>query len=220
MGTGIVAGSLAAMRPLFKKIMYKARSLTQAGKTLRNDDGVESSRARILSREKSSASSMSRSQKTVSEWTRTFDNRTYTATCIDGHDLESAAALADLDERGAQLIKLREERIYPKEIWSKDPERSQIWPYAEDESIHRMVQSDVRSSQESEPWAGAGGGLWGRRMEDILKTPPRTRKGSRDDDSIPEWEKLPDLIPPSRKGSEDSQRRNRLKWKSKYCRTP
>jgi hypothetical protein len=213
MGTGIIAGSLATMRPLFKKIVYKARSITQVGKTRKNSQtNVESSRARILLHKNSSASSMNRSQKTISEWSNTVDTSTYTTTCIGGHELDDAEALADLDERGAQLINLRRERTYSQDIWSKDPERSRIWPFADDQSIHKMVHIEVRSSQENEqPWAGAGGGLWGQRMQDILKTPPRARKGSRDNDSIPEWEKLPDLIPPSRKGSESSQGRSRSK---------
>jgi hypothetical protein len=214
MATGIIAGSLATMRPLFKKIVYKARSITQVGKTRDNrGTGDENSRARILSRKKSSASSMSRSQKTISEWKQTMDSQTYTTTCIGGHDLESAERLADLDERGAQLINLRGEQNYSNEIWSRDSERSQIWPYADEQSIHRMVQIEVRTS-EDEPWARAGGGLWDRRMEDILKTPPRVRKGSKGGDSIPEWDKLPDLIPSSRKGSEDSHRRTRSRSKS------
>ena len=199
---GIIAGSLATMRPLYSKVMYKARTtLTQAGRTRKNSHTHnQNSRARMLSRKTSYATSTTRSQKTINEWTKTVDmHPTYTTTCFAGTDYDYAEALRD-DEEMRQL---------PSGKLSRKPssESSRAWP-RDDQSIHKTVQIEVRSSQEDDqPWANAGGGRWTQRMEDLLRTPPKARKGSRDEDSIPEWDRLPDLIPPSRKGSEDSQGR-------------
>ncbi|KIW05020.1 hypothetical protein, variant 2 [Verruconis gallopava] len=212
MATGIIAGSLATMRPLFKRLMYKARTITQVGKTRKSGDtGHDASRTRMLSKKKSYGSSTSKSQNAMSMWSKSVDpNRSYAATITGGCDHDDTDSLSDFDEeRGAQLVNLRDENIYSKDIWSKDPERSRIWPFDDSQSIRKMVQVEVRSSQESEqPWAAANTESWNARMQAILRPPPRIRKGSKDDDSIPEWEKLPDLIPPSRKGSSDSQSRD------------
>lgn len=214
MATGIIAGSLATMRPLFKKIMYKARSITQVGRT-RNPSSSrdENSKARMLyTGKRSIGSSSNKSQRSMAEWKNTVDSSVYTTTVIGGNDLETAEALADLDERGAQLINLRTQASFPtSDSWSPDTDRHRNWPFADEtpnpHSIHKTVQVEVRSSQDDEPWARAGGTAWGQKMQDLLKTPARVRKGSKDDDSIPEWDKLPDLIPPSRKGSEDASGR-------------
>jgi hypothetical protein len=200
--TGIIAGSLATMRPLYSKVAYKARTITQVAGRVRKDSrsNGQGSRARMLSRKQSYASSVSRSQKTITDWTKTVDaHQTYTTTCFAGPDYDYAEGLKDNEE----LANMRGGKLSRKP--SSDENR--VWPFTDDQSIHKTVQIEVRSSQEEEqPWAGAGSGKWSQRMEDLLKTPPRIRKGSRDDDSIPEWDRLPDLIPPSRKGSSDSQR--------------
>jgi len=197
--TGIIAGSLATMRPLYRNLVYKARTITQVGRTRKNSHTQhQNSQARMLSKKKSYASSVSRSQS-ITEWSNTVDTNTYTTTIFAGADYDFAEGLKD----GEEMSQLPKEKAPSKT--SSDSNRA--WPWRDDQSIHKTVQIEVRSSQEEEqPWATAGGGKWSQRMEDILRTPPRVRKGSRDDDSIPEWDKLPDLIPPSRKGSEDSQR--------------
>ena len=198
---GIIAGSLATMRPLYSKVMYKARTtLTQAGRTRKNSHtNNQNSRARMLSRKTSYATSTTRSQKTINEWSKTVDTQTYTTTCFAGTDFDYAEGLRDSEEM----------KRLPSGKLSRKPssESSRAWP-RDDQSIHKTVQIEVRSSEEDQPWATAGGGRWTQRMEDLLRTPPKVRKGSRDEDSIPEWDRLPDLIPPSRKGSEDSTARS------------
>lgn len=183
------------MRPLYSKMVYKARTITQVGKTRKNNHTKnQNSRARMLSRKKSYASSISRSQKTINDWSRTVDNQTYTTTCFAGPDYDYAEALRD-DEELSHL---------PAEKTSRKPSSggSRVWPFRHDQLIHRTVQIEVRSSQEDDqPWASAGGGKWSQRLEDILRTPPKVRKGSRDEDSVPERDRLPDLIPPSRKAA-------------------
>jgi hypothetical protein len=106
------------------------------------------------------------------------------------------------DEKGMHLVQIREEKEYPEDIWNKDPERARIWPFAAGEGINKTVDVQVSVSEE-QPF---GGGLWGQRVEDVIQAPKKTRKGSRDDDSIPEWDKLPDLILPSRPGTGGSNR--------------
>jgi len=199
MATGIIAGCLATMRPLFKKLVYRARHLTHAATNRDN----RTSRTGILKGKKTETTSISQTQKTFNDWKRTLDSQTHTTTCIGGPDLESAEAFADAEVKGASLIQIREEKTYPKEIWSQDPDRARIWPYADGREITKVVDVDVRVSHEEQPWTG--GGLWGKRMEDLIQSPAKAKRGSNDCDSIPEWDKLPDLIPPSRKGSESAE---------------
>ena len=187
------------MRPLYRKLAYKARNITQrTGKgSLTNP---QNSRARMLSDKKSYASS-SRSHRSVSDWSKAVDHQTYTSTCFAGAEFDYAEGLQD-DEELSRLPAEKSSRKTSSE-GSKGG-----WNWAGDNaSIHKTVQIEVRSSQEDEqPWASAGGGKWSQRMEDILRIPPKVRKGSRDEESIPEWDRLPDLIPPSRKASEDGGR--------------
>lgn len=204
MSTGIIAGCLATMRPLFKKLMYRARHLTHVA--THRDNGT--SRTGILRRKKTETTTVSKSQKSFNEWKRTVDSQTYTTTIVGGADLESAEALADMEVKGASLIQIREETIYPKEVWSQDPVRARIWPYANDHEITKTVDVTVQVSHEDEPWTSGGlTGPWGKKMEELVQTPPKARKGSKE--SIPEWDKLPDLIPPSRDGSERGTTRSR-----------
>lgn len=201
MGTGIIAGCLATMRPLFKKLVYKASHITHAA-THRGTTGT----SRRLWKAKPSAYNSTRtdSRRSFHEWKQSVDNGTgtYTTTCVGGHDLDDFADLAD--EKGVSLVHIRDnEREFPEDVWSKDPERARIWPFAVDAGISKTVDVQISVSQE-EPMRG---GLWGKRMEDIIQTPKKARhSGSNSGDSIPEWDKLPDLILPSRPGSKSSGR--------------
>lgn len=196
--TGIIAGSLATMRPLITKVVVKVGAITQVRTHKNSYTNGQSSRARMLSAKKSYASSTtSRSPKDLGDWSKTTNNSMYTTTCFAGADYEWAEALNENEEM---------KRLPKGGPSRKASSESSRWPVRDDQTISKTVQIEVRSSQEEDqPWATAGGGTWQHRMESILRTPPRIRKGSRDDDSIPEWDKLPDLITPDRKGSQDSQ---------------
>lgn len=196
MGTGIIAGCLATMRPLFKKLVYKASHLTT------NHRGTTDT-SHGLWKPKPSAYNSTRtdSRKSIHEWKQSTDagTGTYTSTCVGGHDLDDFADLAD--EKGVSLVQIRDgEREFPDDVWSKDPERARIWPFAIDAGISKTVDVQISVSQE-EPMSG---GLWGKRMEDIIQSPVKARHSGSDGDSIPEWDKLPDLIMPSRSGSKGS----------------
>jgi hypothetical protein len=169
------------MRPLVSRAVDKARTITHVGKARKNSHtNNQNSRAHMLSRKNSYASTISRSQKTITDWSRTVDNPTYTTTCFAGADYDFAEALRD-DEELANMPR-------KKSIRRLSSHSNRLWPYEDDQSIHKTVQIEVRSTQEEDqPWASAGGGTWSQRVEDLLKTPPRIRKGSRDDDSVPEW---------------------------------
>lgn len=193
MGTGIIAGCLATMRPLFKKLVYKASHLTTSHRK-------PTDTSRRLWKSKSSAYN---STQNFHEWKQSTDvgTGTFTTTCVGGilDDLD------DLDdEKGMSLVQIRDgEREFPEEVWSKDPETSRIWPFAVDARISKTVDVEISVSKEG-PMSG---GLWGRRMEDIIQSPRKARHSGSIDDSIPEWDKMPDLIMPLRSGSKGSGRR-------------
>jgi hypothetical protein len=203
MGTGIIAGCLATMRPLFKKLMYKAHNLTHAATHHRTTD---TSRRLWKLKPSTYGSTRTDTRRSFQEWKQSVDNgtSTYTTTCVGGHDLDD---LADHDdEKGVNLVQIRDsEREFPDDVWSKDPERARIWPFAVDAGISKTVDVQISVSQE-QPMSG---GLWGKRMEDIIQTPKKARHSGSDGDSIPEWDKLPDLIMPSRPGSKGSGRSRR-----------
>jgi hypothetical protein len=194
MGTGIIAGCLATMRPLFKKLVYKASHLTHGATTTNT--------ARRLWKPKPSAYNSTRtdSRRSIHEWKQSTDigTGTYTTTCVGGPDFDDFA-----DEKGVSLVQIRDgEREFPDDVWSKDPERARIWPFAVDAGISKTVDVQISVSQE-EPMSG---GLWGKRMEDIIQSPKKARHSGSSGGSIPEWDKLPDLIMPSRPGSKSSGR--------------
>lgn len=198
MGTGIIAGCLATMRPLFKKLVYKASHLTTSHRGGANDISH-----RLWTPKSPTHNSMrTDSRKSLQEWKKSTDagNGTFTTTIVGGV-LDNVDNLDE--EKGMGLVQLRDhEREFPEEVWSKDPETSRIWPFAIDAGISKTVDVEISVSQE-EPM---GGGLWGKRMEDIIQSPRKARHSGSSADDIPEWDMLPDLIMPSRSASKDSGR--------------
>jgi hypothetical protein len=199
MGTGIIAGCLATMRPLFKKFMYRAVHLTHAAAR-----GPQPSTKVRLWKGKSSASSStwhSESSKNFRDWKQSIDTSTgtYTTSCVGGRDLDLENSETLTDHNRLDLVQIREETEFPKEVWSKDPIKSRIWPFAGDDGISKIV--DVRVSVSKEQQSFGNSMSWDQRMEDVIQFPQKTRTGSRDTDSIPEWDRLPDLIPPERPGT-------------------
>ncbi|KAE9990961.1 hypothetical protein EG327_000674 [Venturia inaequalis] len=197
MGTGIIAGCLATMRPLFKKLVYKASPLSTSHR------GATDTSSRLWKPKPSARSSThTDSRKSLQDWKQNTDvgTGTFTTTIVGGvlDDLD------DLDdEKGMGLVQIRDcEREFPEDVWSTDPETSRIWPFAVDAGISKTVDVKISVSQE-EPISG---GLWGKRMEDIIQSPKQARHSGSSADSIPEWDRLPDLIMPSRSGSKGSGR--------------
>jgi hypothetical protein len=198
MGTGIIAGCLATMRPLFKKLMYRAVHLTHAA------GAVPSTRVRLWKGKSATSSTWhSESSKNFRDWKQSIDTSsgTYTTSCVGGRDLDLEYAETFTDEKGVELVQIREETEYPKEVWSRDPVRSKIWPYGE--GISKVVDVKISVSQE-QPLPG-GSGSWDNRMAEAIQIPKKTRGGSRDEASTPEWDRLPDLIPPERPGTGSSK---------------
>jgi hypothetical protein len=196
MGTGIIAGCLATMRPLFKKFMYRAVHFTHAAAR-----GAQPSSKVRMWKGKSSASSStwhSESSKNFRAWKQSIDTSagTYTTSCVGGRDLDLENAEALAEHKRLELTQMREEMQYPKEVWSKDPIKSRIWPFADDEGISKVV--DVRISVDREQQEFGSSGTWDKRMKDVIQMPQKSRTESRGGDSIPEWDKLPDLIPQER----------------------
>lgn len=187
MGTGIIAGCLATMRPVFKRLVYKASHLTTSHRG-------PTDTSRRLWKPKPSAYNPTQNSH---DWKQSTDvgTGTFTTTCVGGvlDDLD------DLDdEKGMSLVQIRDgEREFPEEVWSKDPKTSRIWPFAVDAGISKTVYVEISISKE----VPMSGGLWGKRMEDIIQSPRKARHSGSSADSIPEWDKLPDLIMPSRSGS-------------------
>ncbi|RDI83214.1 hypothetical protein Vi05172_g6947 [Venturia inaequalis] len=195
MGTGIIAGCLATMRPLFKKLVYKASPLSTSHR------GATDTSSRLWKPKPSARSSThTDSRKSLQDWKQNTDvgTGTFTTTIVGGvlDDLD------DLDdEKGMGLVQIRDcEREFPEDVWSTDPETSRIWPFAVDAGISKTVDVKISVSQE-EPISG---GLWGKRMEDIIQSPKQARHSGSSADSIPEWDRLPDLIMPSRSDSKGS----------------
>ncbi|QDS77659.1 hypothetical protein FKW77_002991 [Venturia effusa] len=191
MGTGIIAGSLATMRPIFKKIVYKANDLTA------NCHGGIHSPRHWRKTKPSAYNSTHTDSRSEQEWKQSNDfwNGTFTATCVGGvlDDLD------DLDdEKGSSLVQIRDcEREPSEDNWSKGPETSRMWPLAVDARISRTVDVVISVSQE-EP---SKGDLWGGRMENVVRSPQKARHSGSSTESIPDWEMQPDLTMPSRSGS-------------------
>lgn len=196
MGTGIIAGSLGTMRPLFKKLVYKASHLT-------NRRGPTDTPRRLRTPQPSTNNSTRPgSCKSFHEWEQSTDvaTGTFTTTCVGG-------VLYDLDEFDDQksmgLVQLRDcEREFPEETWSRDPEASRIWPFAVDAGISKTVDVQISVSQEESLSAG----LWGKRMEDIIQSPERARYSVSSADGVSEWDRLPDMPMPLRLGNKRSGR--------------
>lgn len=197
MGTGIIAGCMATWRPLFKKLVYKASHLSTSHR-----GATDTSRRLWKPKPSAHSSTQTDSRKKIQDWKQNTDvgTGTLTTTVVGG-------VLGDIDnlddEKGMSLVQIRDcERGFPEEVWSTDPETSRIWPFAADAGISKTVDVEISVSQEE----STSGGLWGKRMEVIIQSPQRARHSGSSADNTPEWDKLPDLIMPSRSGSKDSGR--------------
>jgi hypothetical protein len=192
MGTGIIAGCLATMRPLFKRAVHLTHPAAARGP-------APSSKVRLWKgRSASSSTWHSESSKNFRAWKQSIDTSTgtYTTSCVGGRDLDLEQAAALASSREMELEQIREEKEYPKEAWSKEPVKSRIWS-----GISKVVDVKISVSREQQPPSMSDS--WDQRME-VIQMPRRSR--SRDGDSIPDWDKLPDLIPQERPGSARSIR--------------
>jgi hypothetical protein len=190
MGTGIVAGCLATMRPLFQKLFYRAVHVTHAAVRHRRPSTSKSSmRVRMLKGRYSSSTSRSTSNKSFQDWKQSVDRSTsiYTTTCVGGPDLDLETA-DDYDYANRiQLAQIEEESNYPQDMWTNENDKARIWPYGD--GISKVVDVKISVSR-GQPMNG----FWDNNGNDAIQVPEKARKNSRDDDGIPEWDRLPDLF--------------------------
>jgi hypothetical protein len=192
MGTGIVAGCLATMRPLFKRAVHLTHAAGARGPQL-------STKVRLWKGKSASSSTWhSESSKNFRAWKQSVDasTGTYTTSCVGGRDLDLEYAAALANNKELELEQIQEERENPKEAWSKDPVKTRIWS-----GISKVVDVKISVSREQQPLSDTGS--WNQRME-AIQMPKRSH--SRDGDSLPEWDSLPDLIPQERPDSARSTR--------------
>ncbi|KAF2396458.1 hypothetical protein EJ06DRAFT_240883 [Trichodelitschia bisporula] len=186
MGTGIIAGCLATMRPLFKRFMYRAAQLTS------RTNGT-SSRSWLRSHRKHP------SRTNGSGWAYST-NSTFTTTCVGGKDVELGSPG---DELHSVFREEKDRRRFPAEVWSADPERAVIWPYsnhAGPRSVSPAVEGAISISKVVDVEVSVVGpdDLWpvvrGIQRPERAKSPPQMSG------DVPEWERMPDLVTPEERG--------------------
>jgi hypothetical protein len=190
MGTGIIAGCLATMRPLFQKLFYRAVHVTHAAvRHRRPSTSNSSSRTRMLKGRNSGSTARCTTNKSFQDWKESVDRSTstYTTTCVGGPDLDQEYVDDYENEYRLHLGQIDEEQEYSREIWSKGNEKARIWPYKE--GISKVVDVEI-SVTRGRPMAG----FWDRKVDDVIQEPEKARKNSRDDDSVAEWDRLPDMF--------------------------
>jgi len=199
LGTGIVAGSLATLRPLLRRLLRTTRShltnnhrpdkqkyvLTKSTTTKPNDlhDNIESL------------------PSVFRPWESAGESGGFTATIVGGHEAERDLKMSLFGSRNKSTDILSS---------SNHNNRAAIWPIPGDtEGISKVVdvqisisdsspqgssphESERRSSQQNSP--SDGGGLWGVRMEDSIRRPKRSATFPHSRSPTPEWERLPDFL--------------------------
>jgi len=192
LGTGIVAGSLATLRPLLKRLIRTTRN--HITHVTRHDKRHPASKSSI-SKPTPVPHDLETLPSVLRPWESVGESGGCTTVCIGGSQTEQSP--------GASRNKSVDF------LTSEDYNRAAIWPFMEDSAgIAKIVDVQVSVSESSSPISEVdierhplrqhkvvleGGGLWGVRMEDKIRRPTTGTNHSRS--PTPEWERLPDLLP-------------------------
>jgi len=210
LGTGIVAGSLATLRPLLKRLIRTTRNhITHVAK---HDKKQPTSKSSITHRPPV-PDNLESLPSVFRPWESAGESGGYTTVCVGGSQLDKS--MAGSKNKSIDIL------------LSGDYNRAAIWPFVEDSAgIAKVVDVQVSISEspvspnseidiERHPLRQhkvvlEGGGLWGVRMEDKIRRPDRSAtRTSQTRSSTPEWERLPDLVKMEeikRKNSEESEK--------------
>ena len=227
LGAGVVAGCLATLRPLYTKVSCNTRNLTSCTsvqirrlhRSMRSKQNMVE--GQIYCQPDTSASPSDSSTASSQAVKSGAQDKVYLTSVFGGLDHDEEEALEGFEF--AKKVQDNDETRYPPSVWSTNPERAAIWPYASTErvdrtSLHhrgisRVVDIDVLVSNhpgsasvhgiETSVLAGREGG--------------NTSTSGNADDGLPEWEKLPDLRlqkspAGSRSGSRSSSRSRNIAW--------
>lgn len=163
LGMGIVATSLATLRPLFKRLFYSARNRMSlaAGHAKRYSQAIVQRRMSKRGTFNSRTDSFS-SGGSATPWenpTKSGNMSSHLASCYGPEEMKEDSMYRE--EKKVHLIHVMKGQSIPENIWSTDPEKAAIWPYAEGAAqpgpgeISKVVDVEVAvlrhvdSSQES-----------------------------------------------------------------------
>jgi hypothetical protein len=207
LGTGIVAGSLATLRPLLKRLIRTTRNhITHVTQHNKRPPTSKSS----ISKPPPPPDNLESLPSVFRPWESVGESGGYTTVCVGGSQMDKS--LIGSKNKSVDILA------------SGDYNRAAIWPFVEDsDGIAKVVDVHVSISDPQSPDKDIdverhplrqhkvvlqGGGLWGVRMEDRIRRPDRSATGTNPSrSSTPEWERLPDLVPMEelkRKNSEES----------------
>jgi hypothetical protein len=212
LGTGIIAGSLATLRPLLKRLIRTTHNhITHVTKHERKTKQPISKSSITKPPPIPNLESL---PSVFRPWESVGESGGYTTTCVGGSQIEKS--IGGSKNKSVDILA------------SGDYNRAAIWPFVEDSSgIAKVVDVQVSVTESISPINDVdverhplrqhkvvleGGGLWGVRMEDKIRRPERSmsRTGqSQSRSSTPEWERLPDLLPMEelkRKSSDESEK--------------
>lgn len=132
LGMGIVACSLATLRPLFKKLFYSARHRISsvAGHTKRYSQAFIQRRGMTKRGTYPSHSDSFTSGESPTPWdnpTKSGAVGSHLASCYGGDEMQEDSVYRE--EKKVHLIHVMKGQSIPDNIWSTDPEKAAIWPY-------------------------------------------------------------------------------------------
>lgn len=134
LGMGIVASSLATLRPLFKKLFYSARNRfsSVAGHTKRYSQAIIQRRGSTKHGTYHSRTDSFTSGDSPTPWenpTKSGAVASHLASCYGPEEMQEDSMYRE--EKKVHLIHVVKGQSIPDNIWSTDPEKAAIWPYAD-----------------------------------------------------------------------------------------
>ncbi|KAF2673665.1 hypothetical protein BT63DRAFT_410641 [Microthyrium microscopicum] len=207
LGTGIVAGSLATMRPLLKRMVRSTKNHLTHNRT---GDGKKSYWKSSITKPQPIYDNPESLPSIFRPWESVGESQGYTTTVIGGSQLEKELKISQSSgsKSGSGSRDLSKNKSLDILASAEYSDRAAIWPFIEDSagiakvvdvqvSVTESVDFDIemQSPQRTYRRSEEGGGLWGLRFEDKIRKPERSPDEPHSRSSTPEWERLPDLFP-------------------------
>lgn len=210
LGAGILAGSLATLRPLLKILIRTTKHhMTHVTRPEKRSPTTKS----FITKSSPVPANLESLPSVFRPWESINESGGYTTVCVGGSNYGKSGP--NSQNKSIDILS------------TVDFDRTAIWPFVEDSAgIAKVVDVQVNISEPHSPANEIdiekqhplrshkvvleGGGLWGVRMEDKIRRPSASAQNTMHSrSSTPEWERLPDLLPMdeiNRKQSEESEK--------------